>query len=133
MKKVLAVALVLVLALSCFAACSAQKKIIGTWECTDNDLIGATVVFNEDGTGSISPNVLDIDLGAIGNVIDSIAGIEMTYSVDGKKVTLTTSVEVLGVSLSEKTATYTAAFDGDALTLTAENGKIKNFARKAAE
>lgn len=129
MKKVISVTLALVLALVCFASCSADKKIIGTWQCVNSDVQNQTLTFNEDGTGEVDVSILDIDLGVIGDAIKSLAGIEMTYTVDGKNIAITYSVNVIGISLGEKTENFTMSFSGDKLTLTNANGTVKDFVR----
>lgn len=129
MKKVLSLALVLCLALCCFASCTSQQKIIGTWQCVNSDVQTQTLTFNEDGTGEVDVSILDIDLGAIGDAIKSLAGVDMTYTVDGKNIAITYSISVIGISLGEKTETFVMSFSGDKLSLTSANGTVKDFVR----
>lgn len=131
MKKVVSIALVLVLAIGCFTACSAGKKLVGTWKSTDNDYVGAYFTFNEDGTGKVDPSVLDIDLGLIGDLISSIAEVDMTYTVDGKTLSVTYSLNVLTVSIPATTQKYTMSFEKDTLTLTKDDGTAIHFAKQA--
>ncbi len=85
-----------------FAACSAEDKIIGTWTSQQTTLgvvTESSVVFNEDGTGSVSGL-----LGLTGN---------MTYAINENVLTVT--YNIFGV---ESTKTYTFEIKGDTLNLT---------------
>ena len=79
MKKTIAVALVLALALVLLAACGSNNSLVGTWSGTIigiGDLAAVTeYTFNADGTYTIS------GMGA------TVSG---TYSVDGSKLTTET-------------------------------------------
>ena len=103
MKVVLALLLVAALCLALFAACAKpEKKIVGTWN-GEQSVLGVVAkysfTFNEDGTGNMT-SALDI-------------GVAMTYTIDGDKLNITTSI--LGIT---NTKTYTYAFEGDQLLLT---------------
>ena len=103
MKKAISVVLVVLCVITVFSACAKpEKKIIGTWN-GEQSVLGVVAkysfTFNEDGTGNMT-SALDI-------------GVAMTYTIEGDKLNITTSV--LGIS---NTKTYTFAFEGDQLLLT---------------
>lgn len=111
MKKVISLALVLVLALCAFTACGVkpEKAIIGTWEGTkDLVIVDAkyTFTFKEDGTGTMSTPGIDL-------------GVAMTYTIADDVLSIETSV--LGIS---NTTTYNIAFEDDKLILTSGNDVI---------
>lgn len=133
MKKTISIALILVLTISCFSACSAGQKLIGTWKSTDNEYVNAYFTFNEDGTGKVDPSVLDIDFGVFGDIVSSIAEVDMTYTVDGKTLSVTYSINVLTVSIPTTTEIYTMEYDKDTLTLTKDDGSTIHFTRQAEQ
>lgn len=103
MKKIVSLVLVVLCVLTAFSACAKpETKILGTWTGEQN-VLGVVAkysfTFNEDGTGNMTA-ALDI-------------GVAMTYTIEGDKLNITTSV--LGIS---NTRTYTYAFEGDQLLLT---------------
>ena len=107
MKKIIAIALTLILTLGCLAACSASDRIQGTWTYTETGLLGVVTehsyTFHEDGTGKMPGELGVLDL-------------DMTYTVDGK--TLTIHNDVYGDYV------YTIAISGDTLTLTGTDGTV---------
>lgn len=107
MKKVTALLLVLVLML-CFAGCTPQQKIIGTWKNQTSALgvvVETSYTFNEDGTGTMSTFLL--------------TGIAFTYTISGDVLTITSNV--LGV---EGTTEFQVEFEGDRLTMTANGESV---------
>ncbi|MBE6813055.1 MAG: hypothetical protein E7523_09255 [Ruminococcaceae bacterium] len=111
--SVLLVAVILVCTLA-FAACSAEEKIIGTWTSQQTTLgvvTESSIVFNEDGTGSVSGL-----LGLTGN---------MTYVINENIMTVT--YNIFGV---ESTKNYTFEIKGDTLTLT-EDATTVTYTRAA--
>ena len=68
MKKIIAIALILILTLGCFTACSASDKIVGTWTYNEVGLLDVVVehsyTFNEDGTGTMPGELglLELDM-----------------------------------------------------------------------
>ena len=105
MKKT-ALVLLVILAVFTLVSCSLESKIQGTWEETNN-LLGVDIkteyTFNDDGTGKIK-------------VAGELA-VDMTYTVDGDTLTITTDMVI-----TKSTETYKASIDGDTLTLVGENG-----------
>ncbi len=102
MKKVISVALLLVMVLTVFAGCSnPQKDIVGTWT-GETSVYGyiteKTYTFYEDGTGK-TETFLGVE-------------VEISYTIDDEKLTVTTSA--LGVA-SDTVYTYT--LEDDVLTL----------------
>ena len=111
--SMLLVAVILVCTLA-FAACSAQDKIIGTGTSQQTTLgvvTESSIVFHEDGTGSVSGL-----LGITGN---------MTYVINDDVLTVT--FNVFGV---ETTKNYTFAIKGDTLSLT-EDATTVTYTRAA--
>ena len=105
--SLLLAAVILVCSLA-FAACSAQDKIVGTWKAQQTTLgvvTESTLVFKEDGTGSVS--------GLLG-----ITG-DITYLIADSNITIT--YKVLGV---ETVKAYQFTLKGDTLTLTADSTTI---------
>lgn len=105
--SVLFVALILVCSL-CFAACSAEEKIVGTWTSQQTTLgvvTESSIVFNADGTGVVTGL-----LGLTGN---------MTYVINEDVLTVT--YNIFGV---ETTKNYTFVFKGDTLSLTQDSTTV---------
>lgn len=108
MKKTVSILLVLVLALSLFASCSAEKKIIGKWKC-DTGLVGplsveTTFDFKEDGKVAVS----------------TVAGLSLDSSYTINEDTLTIDFgTILGISTVKA---YTMNIEKDVLTLTDSEG-----------
>ena len=108
MKKVISIALILVLVVAAFASCgNPQKKLLGTWK-GDVEVLGITTsyefTFNEDGTGKMT--------GVLGDT-----GVAFTYNIDdaGK---LNIETEILTV---KSTRTYSYSIEKDTLTLTLDS------------
>jgi len=104
MKKILAIALTLILVVS-LAAC-ASESIVGKWVFGGN-----TIEFTEDGKVSVNVN------GAL--------NYDGTYEIDGDKIVMTVST-----MLGEKTEEFTYTLKGKSLTL---NGDITFMGGVAAE
>ncbi len=105
--SVLLIAVLLVCSLG-LAACSAEDKIIGTWTSQQTTLgvvTESSIVFNEDGTGSVSGL-----LGLTGN---------MTYVINENILTVT--YNIFGV---ESTKSYIFEIKGDALRLTEDTTTV---------
>ena len=102
MKKVISVALLLLMVVTVFAGCSnPQKDIVGTWtgETSVYGIISEkTYTFNEDGTGK-TKTLLGVE-------------VEITYTIDD--TTLTVITTALGVS--NETA-YSYTLEDNVLTL----------------
>lgn len=104
MKKTLALILVVVMLSATLVACGGNS-ILGSWEATQ-DGVTMKLTFEEDGKGSVT---------TMGATVD------MTWSVDGDK--LTASMSVLGMSEDIfKDATYSV--DGDNLSITYEGETV---------
>ena len=106
MKKAVAVVLLVAIVLGLCACTLAEKMILGTWK-TQTKVLGleteVSYTFKEDGTG-VRSGVLDMDF---------------TYTMDGDRLTITTSV--LGVDVDEE---YTFQISGKELVLTRESETI---------
>lgn len=106
MKKAVAVVLLVAIVLGLCACTLAEKMILGTWK-TQTKVLGleteVSYTFKEDGTG-VRSGVLDMDF---------------TYTMDGDRLTITTSV--LGVDVEEE---YTFQISGKELVLTRESETI---------
>ncbi len=112
MKKILSVALILCLALTLFAGCTNEKKIVGTWEGKyETGLFGISTDieynFKEDGTGSMPVLQTGINI-----------DVNFTYTINEDTLTIVTDSEILS-----QTIVYTMEFEKDTLTLTDEDGK----------
>lgn len=106
MKRAVAFALVIVMALCLFSCAKPAEKILGSWKYQSSVLgvvTETTYVFNEDGTGS-KTNVLEI---------------KFTYAITEDKLLITTST--LGI---ENTEEYSYEFSGDELVLTGEKDTL---------
>ena len=119
MKKVLSIVMVVCLAVTLFAGCSAltgtinESKIVGTWEGSKETgffgtSVDVTYTFEKDGVGTMP--VLDTGLN-----ID----IKFNYTIEEDKLTIKTDSDYLS-----QTYVYTMAFEGDTLTLTDEAGDV---------
>ena len=115
MKKILSLALVLVVVISAFAACTpVEEKITGKW--TYNETVLGIVterayVFNADGTGT-----------APGELIGVAIPLDMTWSIE--KDTLT-----IKKNISKEPEVYTFALKGETLTLTAADGTVMTLTK----
>lgn len=104
MKKILAIALTLILVIS-LAAC-ASESLVGKWVFGGN-----TIEFTEDGKVSVNVN--------------GTLNYDGTYEVEGDKIVMTVST-----MLGEKTEEFTYTLKGKSLTL---NGDITFMGGVAAE
>lgn len=95
-KRVISMALVLVLAMS-LMACGASG-IVGSWEET-NDGVTVTYTFEKDGSMKMKTSLLGLELSG-------------TYKTEGDKLIMT--VSILGM---EDTQEYTYKLDGNKLTM----------------
>ena len=102
------------------AACSAQSRIVGTWE-GQSSLLGIVTeyeyTFNEDGTGKVP--------GPLGLSVD------MKYTVEGDTLVIKNAVveaaeEIVGKDFS---TTYTVKFGSGTLTLVDAEGKEINLTK----
>ncbi|MCR5154212.1 MAG: hypothetical protein K6B75_05110 [Lachnospiraceae bacterium] len=102
MKKFFAMLLIAVMCVFSLTACLENVRILGTWSTEDK---GTTMTFDKDGTGSIK-------LG------DSFSyTYDMTYTVDGTTLEITTTATILGFS-SSSTQKYEISFEKGNLVLT---------------
>ncbi len=128
-KRVLAIALVAVLALSVFAACSfsPEKKLLGTWKDSTGT---AGYTFNEDGTCVI--DYLSIDISILGNNYNS--AIPGAYKVEKREdgnYYVTITYTILSKSI---TSDYMFVVEDAMLTLTStEDNSVKTFIRQSAD
>lgn len=111
MKKVISIALVLVLVVSAFAACgkSVEEKLTGKWVYNETILGIVTekaYTFNADGTGT-----------APGEFTGNLIPLEMTWSVNEDTLTIKKDI-------STNADTYTFTLKGDVLTLTKADGSV---------
>lgn len=133
MKKIISVALILVVLVTAFASCKGpEEKILGAWKCTE-EIIGGisqekTYVFSEGGTGTVS-------------VVGEVAKLNMRWSIYEKNLTIEidTSADVniiqsiinMGSALLTDPVTYGFKIKGDTLTLTAADGTVTTLTRVA--
>ncbi len=117
MKKVLSVVIIMCLAVSVFAGCSAltgtinESKIVGTWEGEKETgflgtSIDVTYTFEKDGVGTMP--ILNTGINVEAN---------FSYTIEEDTLTIVTDSEYFS-----QTYIYTMEFDGDTLTLTDEAG-----------
>lgn len=135
MKKVISLALVLVVVLSAFAACTpVEEKILGTWKGSVD--IGAgfakegTYVFNEGGTGKIE-------------LIGDAVALDMRWSIYEKQLTveidsgagdnILQSIINIGADLMSDPVSYTFELKGETLTLTKADGSKTTLTKVVAE
>ena len=135
MKKIISVALILVLVLTAFAACKpVEEEILGTWTYTEAGLTGAviekSITFAEGGNGTMKQ-------------YGDISEVQIKWSIYEKNLTIEVTSEgsqnILqgifgGVSelLGAAPITYTFKLKGDTLTLTAADGTETILTRQAA-
>ncbi len=105
MKKYISFILVCAISLFCLTGCMESTKIIGTWATEDKN---TTMTFNKDGSGSIK----------VGTSLSYTS--DMTYTIEGTDLTITTTVSLLGFSSSTDSA-YTVSFTDGNLVLTSYN------------
>ena len=101
LKRVLALALVLVMSLS-LVACG--SSIEGTWSVEEDGVKGSWT-FEDEGKGKMSIGGMSVDF---------------TYETDGDELTITT--ELMGQKSED---TYTYEIDGDTLTLKNDDEKLE--------
>lgn len=107
MKRiVMLVAVVLVIAVAAsLAACGAKSPVVGTWN--SNEAEGASVIFKEDGTGSMGTS-----------------DFALTFSYTEKD----NKLELSRVGETEKIV-YEYTIDGDQLSLQAQDGSILTYTK----
>lgn len=114
MKKILCMALALVLVLACFAGCAKVQKnlIIGTWSYQQTTILNVvterTYTFREDGTGSAP-------------VLDGITNVDMTYTLSGDQLTINRGELIDSIAGAE---VYTVKFGVNTMTLTGADGTV---------
>lgn len=115
MKKILSVVLILVIAVTAFAACQpAEERIVGTWTYKETVLgivTERTYVFNADHTGT-----------APGDLTGDLIPLEMKWSIFEDQL----SIEK---TLGSNPVTYTFDVSGDTLTLTKADGTVITMTR----
>ena len=119
MKKILSVALILVVLVSAFAACGTpiEEKIAGKWTYQETILgivTEKTFVFNADGTGT-----------APGELTGDLIPLEMKWSITDDTLTVDKTV-------SKEPVSYKFVLKGDVLTLTKEDGTVIALNRAVA-
>ncbi len=119
MKKVLSVALILVVIVSAFAACGVpvEEKIVGKWTYNETILgivTEKTFVFNADGTGT-----------APGDLTGDLIPLEMKW-------TITEDILTVDKNVSKEPVSYKFVLKGDTLTLTKADGTILTLTRAVA-
>ena len=118
MKKVLSIALVLVLVVAAFAACGkpVEEKLAGKWVYNETILGIVTekaYTFNADGTGT-----------APGEFTGNLIPLEMTWSITEDTITIKKTI-------NPNADVYTFVLKGDVLTLTATDGTVITLNRVA--
>ncbi len=119
MKKVLSIALILVVLVCAFSACGTpvEEKIAGKWTYNETVLgivTERTYVFNADGTGT-----------APGELTGDLIPLEMRWSVYENNITIEKNIGREGIS-------YTFELKGDTLTLTKADGTTITMTRATA-
>ena len=119
MKKVISIAMVLVLVVAAFAACGTpvEEKLAGKWIYNETILGIVTekaYVFNADGTGT-----------APGEFTGNLIPLEMTWSVNEDTLTIKKNV-------SSNADAFTFTLKGDVLTLTKADGTVLTLNRVVA-
>ncbi len=116
MKKVLSIALILVVIVSAFTACGTpiEEKIAGKWTYNETILgivTEKTFVFNADGTGT-----------APGDITGDLIPLEMKWSIAEDTLTVAKNV-------SNEPVSYKFVLKGDTLTLTKADGTVLTLKR----
>ncbi len=119
MKKLLSLALVLVVIVSAFAACGTpiEEKIAGKWTYNETVLgivTERTYVFNADGTGT-----------APGEITGDLIPLEMKWSVYEEQLSIEKPLGADPIS-------YKFELKGDTLTLTRTDGTVITMTRATA-
>ncbi len=119
MKKILSIALILVVLVSAFAACGTpvEERIAGKWTYQETVLgivTEKTFVFNADGTGT-----------APGEITGDLIPLEMKWSISENVLTIDKTI-------SKEPVTYTFVLKGDVLTLTKADGTVLTLTRAVA-
>ncbi len=131
MKKIISVALILVVLVTAFASCKgAEEKILGAWKCTE-ELGGGfsqekTYVFNEGGTGTVSVVGEAVSLNMKWSIYEKNLTIEIDTSAD---VNILQSIINMGSALISDPVTYGFKIKGDTLTLTAADGTVTTLTK----
>ena len=119
MKKVISLALVLVVVMCAFASCGTpvEEKLAGKWTYNETILgivTERTYVFNADGTGT-----------APGELVGDLLPLDMKWAVNDKTLTIEKTY-------SGEAVAYTFALKGDVLTLTKTDGTVITLNRAVA-
>lgn len=135
MKKIISLALILVLVVSAFAACKpVEEKILGTWTYTETGLLGSVVEksisFAEGGKGSMKEYGDLSEVQIKWSINEDKLRIEFT--VDGSENIIQGILGGVSELITEDALEYTFALKGDELTLTAKDGDVTVLTRKAA-
>ena len=119
MKKIISVALVLIVVLGAFAACGTpiEEKLAGKWTYQETILgivTERTYVLNADGTGT-----------APGEIIGDLLPLDMKWYVNDDTLTIEKTY-------SGEPVAYTFSLKGDVLTLTKADGTVITLNRAVA-
>ena len=119
MKKIISIALILVVLVTAFSACGTpvEEKIAGKWTYQETILgivTEKTFVFNADGTGT-----------APGEITGDLIPLEMKWSIADNVLTVDKTV-------SKEPVSYTFVLKGDTLTLTKADGTVLTLTRAVA-
>ena len=119
MKKILSVALILVVLVSAFASCGTpvEEKITGKWTYQETILgivTEKTYVFNADGTGT-----------APGDLTGDLVPLEMKWSINEDTITIDKTIKKEPVS-------YKFTLKDNTLTLTKEDGTVITLTKAVA-
>lgn len=119
MKKILSIALILVVLVTAFSACGTpvEERIAGKWTYQETILgivTEKTFVFNADGTGT-----------APGELTGDLIPLEMKWSISENILTVDKTI-------SKEPVSYKFVLNGDTLTLTKEDGTVLTLTRAAA-
>lgn len=135
MKKVISLALVLVVFVTAFAACTpVEEKILGSWIGNDEIVAGfskdTTYIFNEGGNGKVE---------IVGNAVAldmkwSIYEKQLTIEIDsGAESGLLQGILNFAADIVSDPISYTFELKGDTLTLTTADGKTTTLTRVVTE
>lgn len=118
MKKILSVALIVLVLVTAFSACTpVEEKIAGKWTYTETVLgivTERTYVFNADGTGT-----------APGELTGDLIPLEMKWSVYEDNLAIEKTV-------NQAPVVYKYELKGDTLTLTKADGSVITMTRAVA-
>ncbi len=118
MKKALSIAMVLLVLVTAFAACTpVEEQILGKWTYNET-ILGVvterTYVFNADGTGT-----------APGEITGDLIPLEMRWSIYENQLTIEKT-------LGKDPVSYNFVLKGDTLTLTKADGTTITLTRATA-